>query len=233
MDDESVAALCVFFAAVLLRSCVSLHGYSGEGVPPMYGDFEAQRHWMEVTVNLPPRAWYVHGADNDLQYWGLDYPPLSAYLSWVIGLVARWCGLPELVALHDSRGHEPERHVERAISAAPRLAAPLPGAGTGGPGWRSARRRSGRVPPAVRLGACQRPRPYGARYGARGTPAAAGAAHSEACFCARQVGGGARLHAPLRARVRRAALPTCRVGLRRGGRAQGRRAAGLLRARVR
>ena len=142
VDDASGAALCVFFAAVLLRSCVSLHGYSGEGVPPMYGDFEAQRHWMEVTVNLPPRAWYVHGADNDLQYWGLDYPPVSAYLSWVIGLVARWCGLPELVALHDSRGHEPERRVERAISAAPRLAAPLPGAGTGGPGWRSARRRS-------------------------------------------------------------------------------------------
>jgi len=153
VDDASLAALCVFFAAVLLRSCVSLHGYSGEGVPPMYGDFEAQRHWMEVTVNLPPRAWYVHGADNDLQYWGLDYPPLSAYLSWVIGLVARWCGLPELVALHDSRGHERERHVERAISAAPRLAAPLPGAGTGGPGWRSARRRStvrGTVRGAVR-----------------------------------------------------------------------------------
>ena len=193
VDDASLAALCVFFAAVLLRSCVSLHGYSGEGVPPMYGDFEAQRHWMEVTVNLPPRAWYVHGADNDLQYWGLDYPPLSAYLSWIIGLVARWCGLPELVALHDSRGHEPERHVERAISAAPRLAAPLPGAGTGGPE----------------------------------------ACFSEACSSARQVGGGPRLHAPLGARVRRAALPPCRVGLRRGGRAQGRRAAGLLRARVR
>ena len=55
--DTSGAALCVFFAAVLFRSCVSLHGYSGEGVPPMYGDFEAQRHWMEVTVNLPPAAW--------------------------------------------------------------------------------------------------------------------------------------------------------------------------------
>ena len=106
--DASGAVLCVFFAAVLFRSCVSLHGYSGEGVPPMYGDYEAQRHWMEVTVNLPPRAWYVHGADNDLQYWGLDYPPLSAYLSWLLGLVARWCGLPELVALHDSRGHESE-----------------------------------------------------------------------------------------------------------------------------
>ena len=30
-----------------------LHGHSGEGKPPMYGDFEAQRHWMEITVRRP------------------------------------------------------------------------------------------------------------------------------------------------------------------------------------
>ena len=24
----------------------------------MYGDFEAQRHWMEITVNLPANEWY-------------------------------------------------------------------------------------------------------------------------------------------------------------------------------
>ena len=54
-------------------------GPLGYTTPPMFGDFEAQRHWMEVTVNLPPTAWYVDGRDNDLQYWGLDYPPLSAH----------------------------------------------------------------------------------------------------------------------------------------------------------
>lgn len=106
--SSSLAVLSVVLAAVLLRCCVALHGYSGEGVPPMYGDFEAQRHWMEVTVNLPPQAWYVDGPDNDLQYWGLDYPPVSAYLSWLIGQIARACGHPELVALHASRGHESE-----------------------------------------------------------------------------------------------------------------------------
>ena len=89
--DVEATALVVF-AAVLVRACVALHGYSDEGVPPMFGDFEAQRHWMEVTVNLAPRAWYVHGPDNDLQYWGLDYPPVSAYLSWAIGWAARACG---------------------------------------------------------------------------------------------------------------------------------------------
>jgi hypothetical protein len=33
---------------VLVRYLVSLHPHSGEGKPPMYGDYEAQRHWMEV-----------------------------------------------------------------------------------------------------------------------------------------------------------------------------------------
>ena len=92
--------------ALYIRACVGLFGYSGESTPPMYGDFEAQRHWMEVTVNLAPRAWYVQGPDNDLQYWGLDYPPLSAHLSWVLGHLARLLGHPALVALYSSRGHE-------------------------------------------------------------------------------------------------------------------------------
>jgi ALG6, ALG8 glycosyltransferase family len=43
----------------------------------MYGDFEAQRHWMEVTLHLPLREWYYY----DTQWWGLDYPPLTAYVS--------------------------------------------------------------------------------------------------------------------------------------------------------
>ena len=72
----------------------------------MYGDFEAQRHWMEITTNLPPTSWYVQTADNDLQYWGLDYPPLSAHLSWLIGQAARFFQHPQLVALHTSRGIE-------------------------------------------------------------------------------------------------------------------------------
>ena len=43
----------------------------------MFGDYEAQRHWMELTIHLPTREWYRY----DLQYWGLDYPPLTAYAS--------------------------------------------------------------------------------------------------------------------------------------------------------
>ena len=31
---------------------------AGAGKPPMFGDYEAQRHWMEITYNLPIREWY-------------------------------------------------------------------------------------------------------------------------------------------------------------------------------
>lgn len=51
----------------------------------MFGDYEAQRHWMEITTNVPLKHWYFNTTDNDLQYWGLDYPPLTAFHSWVCG----------------------------------------------------------------------------------------------------------------------------------------------------
>lgn len=54
---------------------------TGFNVPPMHGDFEAQRHWMEITTHLPISQWYFY----DLPYWGLDYPPLTAYHSWLLG----------------------------------------------------------------------------------------------------------------------------------------------------
>lgn len=40
---------------------------------------------MEITVNLPPAGWYTNSTDNDLMYWGLDYPPLTAYHAWLCG----------------------------------------------------------------------------------------------------------------------------------------------------
>jgi alpha-1,3-glucosyltransferase len=53
-------------ANVLARLLVGLWPHSGESRPPMYGDYEAQRHWMEVTLNLPASRWYYF----DLDYWG-------------------------------------------------------------------------------------------------------------------------------------------------------------------
>ena len=88
--------------------------YSGMANPPMHGDFEAQRHWMEITANLPMTHWYFH----DLEWWGLDYPPLTAYHSWVLGkvgqVVGRWTahgvgdGTGEWFAMYLSRGLDDE-----------------------------------------------------------------------------------------------------------------------------
>lgn len=92
-------------SALLIRCMVALWGHSGQGNPPMYGDFEAHRHWMEITTNLPLRDWYRQTAQNDLLYWGLDYPPLMAYLSWIFGKVSEFF-VPGMVELEKSRGLE-------------------------------------------------------------------------------------------------------------------------------
>jgi len=97
--------LCISLFAILVRLAVSLHPYSGAGDYPKFGDFEAQRHWMEITVNLPVKEWYRNSTLNDLQYWGLDYPPLTAYQSYIHGIFLK-SFLPESVALFTSRGHE-------------------------------------------------------------------------------------------------------------------------------
>ncbi|KAF8505356.1 glucosyltransferase [Hysterangium stoloniferum] len=80
---------------------VGLGGYSGYQSPPMYGDFEAQRHWLEITTHLPIRQWYTY----DLPYWGLDYPPVTAYHSWICGMIGSWID-PSWFALDSSRGIE-------------------------------------------------------------------------------------------------------------------------------
>eukprot|EP00659_Diplonema_papillatum_P010113 gene10113-15547_t len=98
-----IVALLV--VAMGIRSLTIMHPHSGEGKPPMHGDFEAQRHWMEITTALPLREWYRDGPENDLQYWGLDYPPLTAYHSYLIGAVGHKT-IPEAFALHSSRGYE-------------------------------------------------------------------------------------------------------------------------------
>jgi hypothetical protein len=47
----------IILVAVLLRLLTSLHPHSGQGKPPMFGDFEAQRHWVEITTGLPLEEW--------------------------------------------------------------------------------------------------------------------------------------------------------------------------------
>ncbi|KYK56923.1 glucosyltransferase [Drechmeria coniospora] len=91
----------ILMLAFLFRWAAGLWGYSGFQRPPMYGDYEAQRHWMEVTTHLPISQWYFH----DLQWWGLDYPPLTAYHSWLMGKIGQMIN-PAWFALYTSRGSD-------------------------------------------------------------------------------------------------------------------------------
>ncbi|KAG2222775.1 hypothetical protein INT45_013139 [Circinella minor] len=87
----TIPFICILFP-LLIRWIVALNPYSGFNSPPMYGDYEAQRHWMEITNALPSSQWYRY----DLEWWGLDYPPLTA------GLLIN----SDWFALDSSRGYE-------------------------------------------------------------------------------------------------------------------------------
>lgn len=89
----------ILMAVGLFRWAAGLWEYSGFQNPPMHGDYEAQRHWMELTTQLPISQWYFH----DLEWWGLDYPPLTAYHSWVLGTIGGFIN-PSWFALRTSRG---------------------------------------------------------------------------------------------------------------------------------
>lgn len=99
--DQWAARYILILGAIVLKSAVGLGPFSGKGEKPINGDFEAQRHWMEITNHLPTSQWYFY----DLQYWGLDYPPLTAFHLWLCGKIGIWIN-PEWFALKSSRGIE-------------------------------------------------------------------------------------------------------------------------------
>ena len=63
--------------------------------------FDAHRARSQVTIGVDISEWYTY----DVQYWGIDYPPLTAYISYVFGRLAELLE-PEMVALDHSRGFE-------------------------------------------------------------------------------------------------------------------------------
>ncbi|SCU81831.1 LAMI_0B07866g1_1 [Lachancea mirantina] len=101
VGSQYYAEYVIVFFALVIRCAVGLGSFSGAGVEPMHGDFEAQRHWMEITLHLPTSQWYWY----DLQYWGLDYPPLTAYHSYILGKLGSFLH-PAWFALNSSRGAE-------------------------------------------------------------------------------------------------------------------------------
>lgn len=92
--------LTAILASITFRIFISIAKHSGQHNPPMFGDYEAQRHWQEITYNLPAIEWYSPNIkSNNLTYWGLDYPPLTAFHSLAIAYLApkstesEWLGL--------------------------------------------------------------------------------------------------------------------------------------------
>jgi len=57
-------------------------------------------------MHVPIGDWYWY----DLEYWGLDYPPITAYVSYLCGLGSHHLVGPETVALEASRGIEDRTH---------------------------------------------------------------------------------------------------------------------------
>ncbi|KAG0197066.1 Glucosyltransferase-like protein [Mortierella sp. GBA30] len=104
LEENQLKKTAIWIAiavAILVRWIVSLGPYSGLATPPRFGDYEAQRHWMELTIHQPVQRWY----SDQSKWWDLDYPPLTAYVSWICGYIGNEIN-PKWFAWQTSRGYE-------------------------------------------------------------------------------------------------------------------------------
>jgi len=92
---EKSQLFILFLISFLLRFAIGLSPYSGHGEQQDFGDYEIHRHYMEITVNLPFHEWY-----NEI-----EYPPLSAYLHLLLGLILNLF-LPNAIKWDISRNYE-------------------------------------------------------------------------------------------------------------------------------
>ena len=71
----------------------------------MDGDYHTLAYLRLVITFMRLKDRYRNGTHNDLLYWGLDYPPLTAFHEYVMGKIAEYF-CPEVVAFETSRGCE-------------------------------------------------------------------------------------------------------------------------------
>jgi alpha-1,3-glucosyltransferase len=102
--------LFINILSLLFKYTIGLYGYSGEGDwQNKFGDYEAQRNWMELTINLKLKDWYTNSDVNSMEWWPLDYPPMSGYYSCLWAYVFRFF-IPHSTELVYSRGYESLGH---------------------------------------------------------------------------------------------------------------------------
>ena len=61
-------------------------------------------------------ARYRNTTENDLLYWGLDYPPLTAFHEYCLGRIAKWW-MPAMVELGSSRGFETDESIVLVVAS--------------------------------------------------------------------------------------------------------------------
>ncbi|KAF6003882.1 glycosyl transferase [Cyanidiococcus yangmingshanensis] len=86
---ESLSVLRLYCATALLKALLVRAPYST--------DLLVHMHWKDLTTRYPVRLWYT--AATGPPY--LDYPPLFAYLEWLLGQLAHWLAIP----LEPKAGH--------------------------------------------------------------------------------------------------------------------------------
>jgi len=64
---------------------------------------------MELTTNIQIENWYTNTDENPNKYWPLDYPPISGYHAYVVGIIKSYF-LPESIYLLKSWGYESLKH---------------------------------------------------------------------------------------------------------------------------
>ena len=97
--------ICIHLISILIKIFVGMFGYSGENSPPKFGDFEAQRHWMELAIYLPVSEWYTNSRANRIDYWPMDYPPITGYHSYILGKILEKY-YPDSITFKSSMGFE-------------------------------------------------------------------------------------------------------------------------------
>ncbi len=64
---------------------------------------------MELSNNINIENWYTNSNINPNNYWPLDYPPMSGYHAYIIGIVIKFF-IPESILLKSSWGYESLKH---------------------------------------------------------------------------------------------------------------------------